>query len=122
MIHIFEYKSRYFFSCAILLLAVRRQRDTAYIEIEVFGEMDNVELHSGTRSPAVLISNIIDNLQYIYIYNIIIYVMLHEIPDFPYPRTTVARGPLNTILLLRICLVFTLVSAFDAWCDGHAQL
>jgi len=56
-----------FFSCAILLLAVRRQRDIAYIEIEVFGEMDNVELHSGTRSPAVLTYNIIDTLQYIYI-------------------------------------------------------
>lgn len=102
---------------------MRRQRDTAYIEIKVFGEMDNVELHSGTRSPAVLISNIIDTLQYIY--NIIIryhIIMLHEIPDFRYPRTTVARGPLKTILSLRICLVFTLVSVFDAWCDGHAQL
>lgn len=47
------------------MLAVRRQRDTAYIKIEVFGEMDNVELHSGTyfSSPTVLISNIIDALQ-----------------------------------------------------------
>lgn len=29
---------------------MRRQRDTTHTEIEVVGQMDNIELHSGTVS------------------------------------------------------------------------